>query len=83
MKSKALEGHVALVTGSSTGLGKGVLFALAQAGAKVVMNYAHNQARAEAAFAELKAAGGEGVLIQASAVDADQIQAMVEQASAI
>ena len=83
MKSKALEGHVALVTGSSTGLGKGVLFALAQAGAKVVMNYAHNQARAEAAFAELKAAGGEGVLIQASAVDADQIQAMVEQASAM
>ncbi|MFT4641502.1 MAG: 3-oxoacyl-[acyl-carrier protein] reductase [Verrucomicrobiales bacterium] len=80
MHSRPLDGHVALVTGSSTGLGKGVLFRLANAGAKVVMNYAHNQARAEAAFEELKAAGGEGVLIQASAVEKDEIDAMVAQA---
>ena len=46
MNSRPLEGHVALVTGSSTGLGKGILFRLADAGAKVVMNYANNRARA-------------------------------------
>lgn len=81
MKARPLEGHVALVTGSSTGLGKGILFQLASAGAKVVMNYANNQARAEAAFEELKAAGGEGLLIRASAVDQEEIEAMVAQAT--
>ena len=81
MNPRPLEGHVALVTGSSTGLGKGILFRLASAGAKVVMNYANNQARAEAAFEELQAAGGEGLLIKASAVDAGEISAMIEQAT--
>lgn len=80
MNPRPLEGHVALVTGSSTGLGKGILFRLADAGARVVMNYANNQARAEAAFEELRAAGGEGVLIRASAVDQQEIEAMVAQA---
>ena len=81
MNPRPLEGHVALVTGSSTGLGKGILFRLASAGAKVVMNYANNQARAEAAFEELQAAGGEGLLIKASAVDAGEIGAMIDQAT--
>ncbi|MDA7614627.1 SDR family oxidoreductase [Verrucomicrobiales bacterium] len=81
MNARPLEGHVALVTGSSTGLGKGILFRLAAAGAKVVMNYANNQVRAEAAFEELKAAGGEGLLIRASAVDQNEIEEMVAQAS--
>ena len=38
-----LDGHVALVTGSSTGLGKGAAAVLAPAGAKVADNYCHNQ----------------------------------------
>lgn len=80
MHSRPLEGHVALVTGSSTGLGKGILFRLADAGAKVVMNYAHNQERAEAAFAELQAAGGDGLLIRASAVDEGEVARMVAEA---
>ncbi len=81
MQSRPLEGHVALVTGSTTGLGKGILFRLADAGAKVVMNYAHNRDRAEAAFEALKAAGGEGCLIQASAVDEAEVEAMVTRAT--
>lgn len=81
MNSRPLEGHVALVTGSSTGLGKAILFRLADAGAKVVMNYANNQARAEEAFEELQAAGGEGLLVRASAVDREAIEAMVAEVS--
>ena len=42
-----LDGHVALVTGSSRGLGKDISLALGRAGAKVAFNYFHSE---EASF---------------------------------
>jgi 3-oxoacyl-[acyl-carrier protein] reductase len=60
----SLKGRVALVTGSSTGLGKAMAIALGRAGAKVAINFQNNTARAEKAFAEFKAAGGEGMLVR-------------------
>ena len=39
----SLDGKVALVTGSSTGLGKVMAKALGRAGAKVAMNYFNNE----------------------------------------
>tara|TARA_Y100000994_G_scaffold25823_1_gene18314 strand:- start:543 stop:707 length:165 start_codon:yes stop_codon:yes gene_type:complete len=48
----SLEGKVALVTGSSTGLGKVMAKALGRAGAKVAMNYFNNEERAAQTFAE-------------------------------
>ena len=46
----SLDGRVALVTGSSTGLGKAIAIALGEAGAKVAINYFNNEARANEAF---------------------------------
>lgn len=74
--SQTLEGHVALVTGSTTGLGKGIALALGKAGAKVAMNYAHNRERAEQAFAEFEAAGGKGMLVRGSVIEEDEIARM-------
>ena len=48
----SLSGCVALVTGSTTGLGKAMAVALGRAGAKVALNFQNNTARAEKAFAE-------------------------------
>ena len=48
----SLNGRTALVTGSSTGLGKRMAIALGRAGAKVVMNYFNNEERAAKTFAE-------------------------------
>ena len=38
----SLEGHVAVVTGNSSGLGKEIGLALGQAGAKVPVNFCYN-----------------------------------------
>lgn len=73
-----LTGRVALVTGSTTGLGKAMALALGQAGAKVALNYANNQSRAEKAFAEFKAAGCEGALFRGSVVDEVEVKRLVD-----
>lgn len=74
-----LTGRVALVTGSTTGLGKAMAIALGKAGAKVALNYANNQERAEKALAEFKAAGCEGALFRASVVDEAEVKRLVEE----
>jgi 3-oxoacyl-[acyl-carrier protein] reductase len=53
----SLAGRVALVTGSTTGLGLAMAKCLGLAGAKVAINYANSKPRADAALAELTAAG--------------------------
>jgi 3-oxoacyl-[acyl-carrier protein] reductase len=71
----SLTGRVALVTGSSTGLGKAMARCLGLAGAKVAMNYANSQQRAEAALAELEA-GITARLFRADVTDEAEIDAM-------
>jgi 3-oxoacyl-[acyl-carrier protein] reductase len=72
----SLAGRVALVTGSSTGLGKVMAIALGQAGAKVALNYAHNTARAEQSFAEFQARGLTGALFQADVTSETDVARM-------
>jgi 3-oxoacyl-[acyl-carrier protein] reductase len=80
--SFSLHNHVALVTGSSTGLGKAILAGLGKAGAKVALNYQNNATRAEAAFAELKAAGIEGMLVRGDVTDEGEIARMMSEIAA-
>ncbi|NJL49794.1 MAG: glucose 1-dehydrogenase [Leptolyngbyaceae cyanobacterium SM2_5_2] len=54
-----LKGKVALVTGSSQGIGQAIAIRLAAEGAKVVINYRSNPAGAEETLAQVRAAGGE------------------------
>lgn len=60
----SLKGRVAIVTGNSTGLGKAIGLALGQAGAKVPVNFANNEARGKQAVAEYQQAGIETCLIR-------------------
>lgn len=79
--SFALTGRVALVTGSSTGLGRAIAMALGQAGARVAFNYHNNEVRAEKAFAEYRATGADGALFRAdvtSETDVPQLIADIE-----
>ncbi len=53
-----LAGKVALVTGSSQGIGQGIVLRLAQAGADVVINYRSHPEGAEETLEKVKALGG-------------------------
>ena len=72
-----LANRVALVTGSSTGLGKATAACLGKAGAKVAVNYANNRSRADAALAELRGDGITAELFQADVTDAAEVDRMV------
>ena len=74
----SLSQKVALVTGSSRGLGHGVARSLGRAGAKVVLNYLNDRESAERAQESLKADGIHTMLVRADASDPDQIGALVE-----
>lgn len=78
----SLEGRVALVTGSSTGLGKAMAMSLGEAGAKVAINYANNQSRGEETFEAFKSKGYEGGLFRASVIDEGEVNQMVDDIAA-
>ncbi|TXI27513.1 MAG: SDR family oxidoreductase [Nitrosomonas oligotropha] len=64
-----LQGKVALVTGSARGIGAEIALTLAKAGAKVIVNYAQNQAAADRVCAAITEAGGECLAVQADVSD--------------
>lgn len=80
--SFSLAGKVALVTGNSTGLGKGIGLALGKAGAKVPINYANNRARAEQALQEYREAGIETELLQADVTDEADVDQLFQRIEA-
>ncbi|MDX2091737.1 MAG: 3-oxoacyl-ACP reductase FabG [Kofleriaceae bacterium] len=64
INDKALAGRVALVTGGSRGIGRGICVALGRRGAKVIVNYASREDAARECAAEVVAAGGQAALSQ-------------------
>jgi len=78
----SLAGRTAIVTGNSTGLGRGIGFALGQAGAKVPINFCNNKERAENALRQYQSAGIETVLIQADVTTAEGVDQLVSETEA-
>lgn len=74
-----LDGRVALVTGSTRGLGKQMALALAAAGARTAMNYANDRETAEAAFLELQGITSDCCLVPGDVTDAAAVERMCRE----
>jgi 3-oxoacyl-[acyl-carrier protein] reductase len=75
----SLAGKVAWITGSSTGLGKVMAMQLGAAGAKVALNYANNEARANETFKQFQEAGYEGIMLRGSVIVEEEVNRMAKE----
>ncbi|MEN6327343.1 MAG: 3-oxoacyl-[acyl-carrier-protein] reductase [Syntrophomonas sp.] len=81
-----MNNQVAVVTGSSRGIGKAIALQLAADGYRIVVNYynqgneqANNKQQAEEVLAEISAAGGSGIIIGADVSDPQSAQNLVDK----
>jgi len=75
-----LENKVAVVTGSSSGIGAAIAQAFAAEGAAVVVNYSRHEDPAQKVLDQIEGAGGRGVVVGADVSDPKEVEAMVQQA---
>ncbi|MEK5037188.1 enoyl-[acyl-carrier-protein] reductase FabL [Sporosarcina sp. FSL K6-3457] len=70
---------VAMVTGSSRGLGKALAIELAKQGYDIVVNYARSKSAAEETVKEIEALGRKAIMIRANVGDVAKLRVMFEQ----
>ena len=73
-------GKVAIVTGSSRGLGRAIVRELADHDCKVVINYYQSKELADQLLAELKDKGQEAIAVQAGVAHPDEVHELIEAA---
>lgn len=66
--------HLALVTGSSSGIGREVAIRLAKDGYQVIVHYNSNEAGAAKTLADIESAGGAGLLLRFDTQNKDEIE---------
>jgi len=74
-----LQDKVAIVTGSSRGLGRAIARELADHGCKVALNYYTNKEAADELLAELKGKGQDAILVQAGVAHPDDCNRLIEE----
>jgi 3-oxoacyl-[acyl-carrier protein] reductase len=82
MAKFSLDGHVALVTGSSKGLGAGIARTLANSGATVVINAFNNVAQAQSVADGINNDGGTAIAIGADVSKKADVDRLIAEAGA-
>lgn len=75
-----LTDRVAVVTGSSRGIGRAIAIKLASLGAKVVVNYHTSEDAAQEVVEQIKANGSEAIAVHADVKDAEQAKGLIDAA---
>ncbi|MDE3083650.1 MAG: SDR family oxidoreductase [Verrucomicrobiota bacterium] len=78
----SLTGQVALVTGSSSGIGQAIAIALSRAGADVVVNYSRSRDGAEDTAKTIRGAGRRALVLQADVSKETDVQEMFRRTCA-
>jgi 3-oxoacyl-[acyl-carrier protein] reductase len=76
----SLDGKVALITGSSRGIGRAAAIRMAREGADVIVNYASNQQAAREVVDRIVDMGRRAKAIKADVASLDEVQGMIKQA---
>lgn len=71
--------QVAIVTGSSSGIGKACAIHLAELGAKVVVNYSSNLEEGEKTLNEIISKGGNAILVKADVSHEEEVKALFNE----
>jgi 3-oxoacyl-[acyl-carrier protein] reductase len=74
-----LQGKVAIVTGGGRDIGKAVSIKLAAEGAKVIINYSKCEDKAIETLNEIKAAGGDAIMVQGDVTKQDDVDRLVAE----
>jgi NAD(P)-dependent dehydrogenase (short-subunit alcohol dehydrogenase family) len=74
-----LRGRVALITGGSRGIGRGIAEGLARDGVRVAISYRSNKSAAQTTLKHLQEAGVESLAVEADATEEAQVNTMVAQ----
>ncbi|MBR6053884.1 MAG: glucose 1-dehydrogenase [Bacteroidales bacterium] len=77
-----LKGKVAVVTGGARDIGRAISVRLAAEGAKVCINYCHNENKALETLELVRKAGGEAILVKADVSKGDEVKRLFEEAAA-
>ena len=76
-----LDGRIALVTGSATGLGRSMAVKLAECGADVIINYSRSSAEAEEAADLCRTAGSQVEVVKANVADPEGCRTLADSAA--
>ena len=77
-----LQDKVAVVTGSSRGIGAAIARKLAAEGARVVINHRHSAGQAQEVAEAIITAGGQAIVVQADVSDYEQARSLIKAATA-
>jgi len=77
--SMKLQNKIAIITGSSRGMGKATALLFAKEGAKVVVNYVSSKEDAEDVVKQISKLGSEAIAIKADVSDETQVKNMVSE----
>jgi 3-oxoacyl-[acyl-carrier protein] reductase len=72
-----LDGKIALITGASRGIGRGIALAMAREGADVAVNYRRDAAAADAAVHAIQELGGSALAVQADVSEWASVERLV------
>jgi glucose 1-dehydrogenase len=74
-----LDQKVAIVTGSDSGIGRGIAIEFAKEGATVVINYAHAKDKADEVLRTIQQSDGKAIVIQADVSQYQQAMGLIQQ----